>query len=340
MSNLSVNTITDASGGSTASINGLTPQASNMAGTNAIINGNMAIWQRGTSFTAGGYTADRFNRTGGSVATVSQQTHALGDNPIVGDSSPYFMRLTQTSDGLNTELLHRLEDVRSFAGTTVTVSFWAKTNNGTEGFNFKLYQNFGTGGSPSALTSACPTSVYTPTTSWQRYSFVCDIPSIAGKTIGTNNNSFIWVRLAQIRSSNVGFSLDITGVQLEAGSTASPFAHENVATTLSKCQRYYNRYNAGSSYAGFGNAFGTSTTTFRSTITWPSMRAVPTITQSNTGINVGPQYTVTSNNTFQIGANSAWVDFTINAAGIAVNQSGIWNASNNAAAYVDFSAEL
>jgi hypothetical protein len=34
VSNLSVNTITDASGGSTASINGLTPQASNMAGTN------------------------------------------------------------------------------------------------------------------------------------------------------------------------------------------------------------------------------------------------------------------------------------------------------------------
>jgi hypothetical protein len=37
MSNLSVNTITDALGGSTASINGLTPQASNMAGLLTIL---------------------------------------------------------------------------------------------------------------------------------------------------------------------------------------------------------------------------------------------------------------------------------------------------------------
>ena len=266
-------------GNVTGNINGLTPQASNMAGTNAIINGNMAIWQRGTTFTAGGYTADRFNRTGGSVATVSQQTHALGDNPIVGDSSPYFMRLTQTSDGLNTELLYRLEDVRSFAGTTVTVSFWAKTNNGTEGFNFKLYQNFGTGGSPSALTSACDTSVYTPTTSWQRYSFVCDIPSIAGKTIGTNNNSFIWVRLAQIRTSNVGFSLDITGVQLEAGSTASPFAHEFVGDTLQKCQRYY--YKVPSTFL-YGANVGTNT--WRTAVFYKAtMRAAPSFSSVQGG---------------------------------------------------------
>jgi hypothetical protein len=46
MSNISVNTITDASGGSTASINGLTPQASNMQPFNRIINGAMTIDQR------------------------------------------------------------------------------------------------------------------------------------------------------------------------------------------------------------------------------------------------------------------------------------------------------
>jgi hypothetical protein len=306
MSNLSVNTITDASGGSTASVNGYTPQASNMAGTNAIINGNMAIWQRGTSFTAGGYTADRFNRTGGSVATVSQQTHALGDNPIVGDSSPYFMRLTQTSDGLNTEIKHLVEDVRSFAGTTVTVSFWAKTNNGTESFNFKLYQNFGTGGSPSALTSACDTSVYTPTTSWQRYSFVCDIPSIAGKTIGTDNNSFIWVRLAQIRTSNVGFSLDITGVQLEAGSsTASPFAYENYGDTLRKCERFYQKVPP---LVGHGNS-----TNFWGAVAFRTeMRAQPAISLPSNSLNWTDGYASDYPST---NANPSWTDYSAHSGG-------------------------
>jgi hypothetical protein len=61
---LSVNTITDASGGSTASINGLTPQASNMQPFNRIINGAMIIDQRnaGASFTPINtqYTVDRW----------------------------------------------------------------------------------------------------------------------------------------------------------------------------------------------------------------------------------------------------------------------------------------
>ena len=38
-----------------------------------------------------------------------------------------------------------------------------------------------------------------------------------------------------------GATFYITGVQLEAGSTASPFAHENVGDTLQKCYRYYYR---------------------------------------------------------------------------------------------------
>jgi hypothetical protein len=36
-----------------------------------------------------------------------------------------------------------------------------------------------------------------------------------------------------------GATFYITGVQLEAGSTASSFAHENYSDTLQKCQRYY-----------------------------------------------------------------------------------------------------
>ena len=57
MSDLSVNSILDASGGATTTINGFTPTVSNMAGRNRIINGNFDIWQRGTSFTGSFYNS-------------------------------------------------------------------------------------------------------------------------------------------------------------------------------------------------------------------------------------------------------------------------------------------
>ena len=44
-----------------------------------------------------------------------------------------------------------------------------------------------------------------------------------------------------------GATFYITGVQLEAGSTASPFAHENVGDTLQKCYRYAYKYGGTSS---------------------------------------------------------------------------------------------
>ena len=334
MSNLSVNTITDASGGSTASINGLTPQASNMQPHNLIINGNMAIWQRGVSQTSTGYgCVDRFSNTVSGTVTFSQETTGLPSG------FAYALKWTTgagTSYGQVRQFIET-ENVKSLRSKTLTASAYVKVSSNYSGvISWEIGYSTGGDGSGASYTVLAGTNATTASSSdasadYKRISCNVTIPADA---VG------LYIGIVPSAVQATGVYCSMTGVQLEAGSTASPFAHENVGDTLQKCQRYYNRYNAGSSYSGFGNAFGTSTTTFRSTITWPSMRAVPTITQSNTGINVGPQYTVTSNNAFQIGANSAWVDFTINAAGIAVNQSGIWNASNNAAAYVDFSAEL
>ena len=52
----------------------------------------------------------------------------------------------------------------------------------------------------------------------------------------------------------------ITGMQLEIGSTATAFEHEDVATTLAKCKRYYQRYDRQANYAGLGLAVPWSTT--------------------------------------------------------------------------------
>jgi hypothetical protein len=52
-------------------------------------------------------------------------------------------------------------------------------------------------------------------------------------------------------AANTGATFYITGVQLEAGSTASSFAHENYGDTLRKCQRYYYQIGGGGGEYGF-----------------------------------------------------------------------------------------
>ena len=85
MSTIAVDTILDSNNGTTASINGVTPNSANLVGKNKIINGNFAIAQRGTSFTTDNvYTLDRWfsaDGTGGSPArTLSQETFTLRSN--------------------------------------------------------------------------------------------------------------------------------------------------------------------------------------------------------------------------------------------------------------------
>ena len=50
MSTLKVNTVVDSSGGTTATVNGVTPSTHTVKGRNLIINGAMEIAQRATTF--------------------------------------------------------------------------------------------------------------------------------------------------------------------------------------------------------------------------------------------------------------------------------------------------
>jgi hypothetical protein len=252
---------------------------------NAIINGAFDIWQRGTTFSnpgAGNYVADRirqFSDGSGVTKTISQQTFTPGAAPAAGNEAAYFMRYAVSAAGSgNTYHLIDLpiEDVRTFAGRTVTLSLWAKSA-GTSAFYIDLIQEFGSGGSTATSVSAMPAS--TTSTSWQKFTATFNIPSIAGKTIGTNN--YIYLRIVQ--PFNTTFTLDYWGVQLEAGSVATPFKRNapSIQAELAACQRYYQAPSltpaalmiyGGSSSGGFsGNAY--------SHFVFPvQMRTTPTIT--------------------------------------------------------------
>ena len=133
------------------------------AGRNKFINGNFDVWQRGTSFSASGYAADRWkNGYGGGNATVfSQQSFTLGQTDVPGNPKFYSRQVTTSANSASSyaTLNQKLEGVRTFAGQTVTISFYAKAD-AVKNIAIEPYQNFGTGGSPSSSVFVTPQSLH------------------------------------------------------------------------------------------------------------------------------------------------------------------------------------
>ena len=248
------------------------------AGKNAVINGAFNVWQRGTTFTGPAifaYTADRWqtvcNGTVGGLV-VSQQAFTAGTAPVAGYEGTYFLRqvLTSQSGGSVTALATRLEDVRLYANSTVTLSFWAKAD-ASRTWSTRLIQSFGSGGSADVTTSGSSLSV---TTAWTRFTQTFTVPSIAGKTIGAG--SYLYVIIDG--PINTAQTMDIWGVQVEDGSVATAFqtATGTIQGELSACQRYYLLLGT-----SIYSANVTSGSTYATNYFFPvQMRTSPTVTPS------------------------------------------------------------
>jgi hypothetical protein len=271
------------------------------AGKNKIINGDFGVNQRGftTSTADATFGFDRFRNDASSGATFTAQVFTPGTAPVAGYESTNYLRCVttgQTGTAVYTLIKHTIEDVRTFAGQTVTLSFWAKAASGTPKIAADLRQNFGTGGSPSATVNTYGGQA-TLSTSWARYSLTVAIPSISGKTLGTtaNTSHFIvqlWFSAGTDYNSRTGSlgiqsnTFEIWGIQLEAGSTATAFqtATGTIQGELAACQRYYQF--VGGTANGFPMATvynSTSSQTNRLPISFPvQMRTAPTITKNGT----------------------------------------------------------
>jgi len=297
MSSISVNTITDASGGNTATINGYTPTMSNMAGRNRIINGNFEIWQRGntsrTFGSAGNYSADRWCRSGYQSAAHELVTIS---SPVVGMTSRYALKSStvttaEIAGGSRMQVSQKIESVNCYdlAGQNVTFSFWIRFSSATISSSTGAFGDF-----QSAIqynTSTTDASAVSdlgdgtiginfiangslPTT-WTKFSTTALVPA------STKNLT------VRFQFSNVGNTasagsewFEIAEVQLEAGSVATPFEHRQYGTELALCQRYYwqrELFNYNSSTAVWEGYFGGGTGVLN--IDLPVvMRASPTLT--------------------------------------------------------------
>jgi hypothetical protein len=325
--------------------------APNAAGKNKIINGDFGIWQRGTSFTNtanAGYTADRWLTnvgTGGTIVT-SQQSFTPGTAPVAGYEAPFFLRLNRSTTGSGTSyFVHRIEDVRTFAGQTVTLSFWAKASSAYtfDSGDIYGYRNYGTGGSTAEGVGTFGAA--TLSTSWQRFSLTLNIPSVSGKTIGAS--SYLEIAFS-FPTSKSTFTIDIWGVQVEAGAIATPFVPAGgggIGAELALCQRYYYRNTATSSYSFFGLGTCSSTTAMQPLINLPvTLRANPSSVDYSTlivydhsgaGVNAVTNLVLEGTSTL----NTVGLSVTV-ASGLTTARTSRLAANNSTSAYIGFNSEL
>lgn len=205
---------------------------------NLIINGGMNVKQRADSHSTEGYgSLDRYTMglSGGS-ATMSQEDLTLGQSDIP-TRFRHYMKLNCTTGNNNCGFYHYIENPSELEGAYV-LSFYAKGTNPAAGnFALSVQSSYGTGGS----TGVNPhDGTLTVTSSWQRFTVAITFPSLTGKTVNdANGTTGINVRQGGSDTGTAAWALDITGLQLEAGSVATDFEHRSYGEELALCQRYY-----------------------------------------------------------------------------------------------------
>ena len=322
---------------------------------NTVLNSSFQVAQRGTSIAVAAssspYTLDRWRVAveANQASTISQQ--ATGDTTNLPNiqSCLRFQRNSGQTGTNPVYLMQYNETVNCvpLAGKQVTFSYYAR-----RGANYSSASNIinlaiitGTGVDQNLWSvgytgqSTLSATTQTLTTTWQRFSVTVTMPS--------NMSEFgYWFYYNPTGTAGAADYYEVTGVQLEVGSQASPYAPATptYATELAACQRYY--YSTGT---GTGNplamAAGFSLTQAYGVFRFPvTMRTAPTLVQT-TGTNY---YNLLGNGTSDaFDSFAAITDSNVNGCRLDVT-SGIaavpgysyWFTFNNAAASVAFKAEL
>ena len=266
MSTVRASTYQDATGGSNAVFSGVASPPNSMGFRNRILNGGMVIDQRnaGASVTgnSGVFPVDRWQTyaTQSSKLTCQRSTTAptgFVNSVIYTSSSAYsvltgdYFSTTQRIEGFNVaDLMYG-----TASAVTTTLSFWVRSSlTGTFGgachnnaFN-RVYPFSYTISAANTWEFKTVQIVGDTTGTWTTdnsvgleigFSLGCGSSGLgtAGAWAGTSN---IFGATGQVNLVGTnGATFYITGVQLEAGTVASPFERRDYGRELMMCQRYY-----------------------------------------------------------------------------------------------------
>ncbi len=255
---------------------------------NKIINGNFDVWQRGVSQTVSNIgPEDRFSNThSGDTKTTSRQAFPAGQTDVP-DNPKFFSRTVITAvagAGSYVQKVQRIEGVETLSGKLATLTFYAKSSV-AKNISVEFAQVFGTGGSPSANVDTIGVTTYSLTTAWQKFTALVNLPSIAGKTLGSNGDDHLalifWLDAGSTyatRSGGIGqlsATVDIARVSLvegDARNEADPFSPRGFVTEMQLCMRYYEQ-----GYGIFSGNVTSGLAYYHSSIMRVTKRAIPSV---------------------------------------------------------------
>lgn len=305
--------VTDGSSWQTVSSTG--PQPS----INPIINGNLEIWQRGSSFvgiTNGQYCADRFmfGIAGSGVANANRSTNvpSLASAGVLFNYSLEVDVTTADASMASTDLGYIRTSIeghnwRHFAQRQFTISFWVLSSK--TGTHCIAFRNTGADRSYVAeyTINAADTWEYkTITVTASPSAGTWDYLTLVGLNIywmyasgsSFNTTPGAWQTGAFLSTSNQVNVLDstsnffrLTGIKIDLGSVATPIQFVPFEMDLARCRRYYQKsflytttpaQNTGSGDAEQSIAGKAGTTTQLIEVRLhPELRAAPTVTLYN-----------------------------------------------------------
>jgi hypothetical protein len=341
---------------------------------NRIINGDCRIDQRnnGAAVTVNSvepfYASDRF-RLSGVVSSGVFTGQRVVDSPAGFINSLKITVTTADTSLSGSALYYAVQNIEGFntadfgwgtaSAQSVTISFWVKSS---------LTGTFGGALSNSSVTRSYPFSyVISAANTWEYKTVV-----VAGDTTGTwetNNDTGIrlyyglgvasgfagtagaWAASQLLSATGAvsvvgtnGATFYITGVQLEAGSVATPFERRPFGTELALCQRYaFNLVAEAGSFRVFGPAYANSTTTVNTSVNFPvSMRSTPTSTLSAAStflVQLGQSnFTPSAVSSGAATLNTSLIGATVS--GATIGSGGVLLNNSSASASILFSAEL
>jgi hypothetical protein len=241
---------------------------------NVLINSAFQVWQRGTSISlaastsaANGYNADRWDTATGANQAVTISRQATNDSTNLPNIQ-YALRYQRNSGQTGTAEFvfgQSIETINSIplAGKVITLSWYARAgaNFSPTSSEIRPYVISGTGTDQNRVAGGytgealVASGAKNLTTTWQRF-------TISGTVPTTSTELAVIYAWTPVGTASTNDWLEITGVQLEVGSVATPF-RTNASTLqgeLAACQRYYWRSLFESTYAilGTGIAYSTS----------------------------------------------------------------------------------
>lgn len=248
-----------------------------VSGRNLLYNGAMQVAQRGTSVTGigngdnGYHTADRWSYAETGAVTFALTNTIENDGPTGSGftkSNKWEVTTAQSSlasnDRVRFDQALEGQDVQALkkgtaSAESLTLSFWVKSNvTGT--YIATLLDSDNTRGISAAYTVSSSGTWEKKTITFPGdTSGVLDNDNdaslrlqfylLAGTDYTSGTLSTSWAALnnpdtavGQVNlAATVGNYWQITGVQLEAGTVATPFEHKAYGVELTECQRYFNK---------------------------------------------------------------------------------------------------